>query len=231
MVLPKRDYETLSDLDLTGLMAARDPAAVRLITQRNNQRLFRTAWAILKNRAEAEDAVQSAYLHAFAAIGDFEGRSSLSTWLTRIVVNESLGRARAARRRAARLDADSIVDLELYREKFMQGSMTGDRPDSALAREQVRQFLEAAVARLPQDFRTVFVLRDIEGLNVQETAEALDLEPATVKTRLLRARRRIQKDLAPEVRATLSGTFPFAGVDCEGLTRRVVATVCDDKMN
>ena len=229
MVLARRDYETLSDLDLTGLMAARDPAAVRLITQRNNQRLFRTAWSILKNRAEAEDAVQSAYLHAFAAIGDFEGRSSLSTWLTRIVVNEALGRARVARRRAARLDADSIVDLDLYREKFMQGSMTGDRPDSALAREQIRCMLEAAVARLPQDFRTVFVLREIEGLSVEETAEALDLVPATVKTRLLRARRRLQKDLAPEVRATLSGTFPFAGVDCEALTRRVVENVCGKK--
>lgn len=163
MVLAKRDYETLSDLDLTRLMAARDPAAVRLVTQRNNQRLFRTAWSILKNRAEAEDAVQSAYLHALAAIGDFEGRSSLSTWLTRIVINEALGRARTTRRRAARLDADSIVDLDLYREKFMQGSMTADRPDSALAREQVRRLLEAAVARLPQDFRTVFVLREIEG--------------------------------------------------------------------
>lgn len=231
MVLARRDYETLSDLDLTGLMAARDPAAVRLVTQRNNQRLFRTAWAILKNRAEAEDAVQSAYLHAFAAIDNFEGRSSLSTWLTRIVVNEALGRARAARRRAARLDADSIVDLDLYREKFMQGSMAADRPDGALAREQVRRLIEAAVARLPQDFRTVFVLREIEGMSVEETAEALDLEPATVKTRLLRARRRLQKDLAPEVRATLSGTFPFAGVDCEVLTRRVVETVCSDKMN
>ena len=231
MVLARRDYETLSDLDLTGLMAARDPAAVRLITQRNNQRLFRTAWSILKNRAEAEDAVQSAYLHAFAAIGEFEGRSSLSTWLTRIVVNEALGRARAARRRAARLDADSIVDLDLYREKFMQGSMTADRPDGALAREQVRRLMEAAVARLPQEFRTVFVLREIEGLSVEETAEALDLVPATVKTRLLRARRRLQKDLAPEVRATLSGTFPFAGVDCEGLTRRVVENVCGKKIN
>ena len=229
MVLARRDYETLSDLDLTGLMAARDPVAVRLITQRNNQRLFRAAWSILKNRAEAEDAVQSAYLHAFAAIGEFEGRSSLSTWLTRIVVNEALGRARAARRRAARLDADSIVDLDLYREKFMQGSMTADRPDGALAREQVRRLMEAAVARLPQEFRTVFVLREIEGLSVEETAEALDLVPATVKTRLLRARRRLQKDLAPEVRATLSGTFPFAGVDCEGLTRRVVENVCGKK--
>ena len=229
MVLAKRDFETLSDLELTGLMATRDPAAVRLVTTRNNQRMFRTAWSILRNHAEAEDAVQSAYLHAFAAIGEFEGRSSLSTWLTRIVVNEALGRARASRRRAARLDADSIVDLDHYREKFMQGSITADRPDSALARDQVRQLMEAAIARLPQDFRTVFVLREIEGLSVEETAEALDLVPATVKTRLLRARRRLQKDLAPEVRATLSGTFPFAGADCEGLTRRVVETVCGER--
>lgn len=231
MVLAQHNYKNLSDLDLCALMAARDPAAVRLITQRNNQRLFRTAFAILKNRAEAEDAVQSTYLRAFAAIDDFEGRSSLSTWLTRIVVNEALGRARVTRRRAARLDADSIVDLDLYREKFMQGSMTGDRPDSALAREQIRLILEAAIARLPQDFRTVFVLREIEGMTVEETAEALDLVPATVKTRLLRARRLLQKNLAPEVRATLSGTFPFAGADCEALTGGVVEAVCDSKMN
>lgn len=231
MALANRDYETLSDIDLTGLMAARDPAAVRLITQRNNQRMFRAAWSILKNHAEAEDAVQSAYLHAFAAIGDFEGRSSLSTWLTRIVVNEALGRARAACRRATHLDADSIVDLDLYREKLMQGSMSANLPESAIAREQVRRLLEAAVARLPQEFRTVFVLREIEGLTVEETAEALDLVPGTVKTRLLRARRRLQKDLAPEVHATLSGAFPFAGVDCEALTRRVVETLCGDKVN
>lgn len=228
MVLARLDYTALSDLQLVGLIVARDPEAVRLVTQRNNQRLFRTAWSILKNHAEAEDAVQSAYLHAFAAIGDFEGRSSLSTWLTRIVVNEALGRARTSRRRAARLDADSVVDLDLYREKLMQGSITADRPDGALAREQVRRMLEAAVARLPQDFRTVFVMREIEGMSVEETAQALDLVPATVKTRLLRARRRLQDDLAPEVRATLVGAFSFAGADCAALTRRIVNTICGE---
>ena len=225
MVLAKIDYAALSDLQLVGLVVVRDPEAVRLVSQRNNQRLFRTAWSILKNHAEAEDAVQSAYLNAFAAIEDFEGRSSLSTWLTRIVVNESLGRARAARRRTARLDSNSVVDLDHYREKLMQGSITADRPDAALAREQVRQMLETAVARLPQHFRTVFVLREIEGLSVEETALALDIVPATVKTRLLRARRRLQDDLAPEVRATLVGAFPFAGADCAALTRRVVGAM------
>src|SRR4051812_13318177 len=102
------DYEALDDMVLAGLVAVRDPVAVRLVTTRNNQRLFRAAFAILGNRAEAEDTVQSAYLRAFAAIGGFEGRSSLSTWLTRISVNEALGRLRAAKRRRAALDGASV---------------------------------------------------------------------------------------------------------------------------
>ena len=225
MVLSRIDYTKLPELELAGLLAARDPEAVRLITGRNNQRLYRTAWSILKNRAEAEDAVQSAYLNAFAAIEQFEGRSLLSTWLTRIVVNEAFGRVRAVRRRAAQLDANSIVDLDHYRETLMQGSASYDRPDGALAREQVRRMLEAAVAKLPQEFRTVFVLREIEGMSVKETAETLDLAPATVKTRLLRARLRLREVLAPEVRATLEGAFPFAGADCAAITGRVIAAL------
>lgn len=227
MALARIDYKALPELELAALLARRDPEAVRLITRRNNQRLFRAAWAILKNRAEAEDAVQSAYLNAFAAIGEFAGRSSLSTWLTRIVVNESLGRARAARRRAAQLDAGSVADLDYYREKLMQGSATLDRPDGELAREQVRRLLEAAVARLPTEFRTVFVLREIEEMSVEDTAQVLDILPATVKTRLLRARLRLREDLAPEVRATLDGAFPFAGADCAAMTGRVLVELLD----
>ena len=227
MALTKKDYAALPELELAALLARRDPEAVRLITRRNNQRLFRAAWAILKNRAEAEDAVQSAYLNAFAAIGEFAGRSSLSTWLTRIVVNEALGRARAARRRAAQLDAGSVADLDYYREKLMQGSATLDRPDGELAREQVRRLLEAAVARLPTEFRTVFILREIEEMSVEDTAQVLEILPATVKTRLLRARLRLREDLAPEVRATLDGAFPFAGADCAAMTGRVLVELLD----
>src|SRR5215207_9697697 len=109
------DYEKLDDLELARRFGARDPVALRLITARNNQRLFRTAWSILKSRSEAEDAVQSAYLRAFAAAGEFEGRSSLSTWLTRIVINEALGRKRAAKRRLANLDGASVTILDEYR--------------------------------------------------------------------------------------------------------------------
>jgi RNA polymerase sigma-70 factor, ECF subfamily len=217
----KLDYEGLSDVELAGLIAARDAAAVRMVMQRNNQRLFRAAWSILPNRAEAEDAVQSAYLRAFAAIGGFEGRSSLSTWLTRIVINEALGRERAAKRRRASLDESSVVDLDAYREKLMRGSTNELLPDGALARQQIRQMLETAIGRLPPTFRLVFVLREIEGLSVQEAAETLGIPPATVKTRHLRARRRLQEELAPELKSALTGTFPFAGADCEALTERV----------
>ncbi len=219
----KPDLSRLDDVALAGLAAARDPDAVRLITERNNQRLFRAAWSILRDRAEAEDSVQSAYLRAFAAIGDFEGRSSLSTWLTRIAINEALGRQRSARRRRARLDAGSVVQLDEYRDKLMRGSTSNLTPEASVARGQLRHLLEQAIARLPESFRLVFVLRDVEGLSVEETAETLSILPATVKTRHLRARRRLQEDLAPEMKSALSGTFPFAGADCAAMTERVLA--------
>lgn len=217
----KINLGALDDVTLAGLCAARDSAAIRHLITANNQRMFRTAWSILKDRAEAEEAVQAAYLSAFSKIGSFEGRSSLSTWLTRIIVNEALGRLRANRRRRAGLQEQGVAVLEPYREMMMRGS-DPPSPDTALAREQLRRLLEQAIGGLPDAFRTVFVLREIEGLSVEQTAETLELLPGTVKTRLLRARRKLQEALAPEVRSALSGTFPFAGADCAALTQRVM---------
>ena len=217
------DYATLSDSDLASRIAARDVAAVRLVTGRNNQRLFRTAWSILKDRSEAEEAVQDGYLKAFEAIKTFAGRSSLSTWLTRIVVNEALSRRRRAQRRARLLNQESILVLEEYREKLMAGSVT-QSPEKVLMRRQIAKLLETAIARLPDTFRPVFVLREIEGLSVEDTAEALQIPEETVKTRLFRARRRLQKELDPDLCGALSESFPFAGADCEALTNRVLAS-------
>lgn len=218
----KTDYAALDDVDLARLCANGHREAARHLITANNQRLFRAAWSILKDRGEAEDAVQAAYLSAFAAIGQFEGRSSLSTWLTRITVNEALGRLRSDRSRRERLQAEGVTVLETYREKLMAGS-DSPAPDAAAAREQLRRMLERAVAELPDAFRTVFVLREVEGLSGEETAEALRIPAATVKTRLLRARRRLQQALAGEVHDALAGTFPFAGADCAALTDRVMA--------
>jgi len=225
---PGLDCESLDDSALARLIGLRDPEAVRLVTGRNNQRLFRAAWSILKNRAEAEDVVQSAYLSAFAAIDSFEGRSSLSTWLTRIAINEALGRQRTERRRRRHSEDASIAFLDDYREKLMRGSMEETAPDMALARTQLRGLLERAIADLPDDFRLVFVLREVEGLSVEETADTLGLVAGTVKTRHLRARRRLRQALAPVVGTALDGAFPFAGADCEAMTERVVRAFCGD---
>lgn len=222
----KPDYGSLDDGALARLIAVRDAEAVRLVTRRNNQRLFRAAWSVLKNRAEAEDSVQSAYLRAFSAIESFEGRSTLSTWLTRIVINEALGRKRAATRLRRHFDHSSVTVLEDYREKLMRGSTSGTSPDGELMRSQIRARLEQAIADLPSEFRLVFVLREIEGLSIEEVADSLGIVPATVKTRNLRARRRLQQALAPELQAVLSGAFPFAGADCEGITEAVVRRFC-----
>jgi RNA polymerase sigma-70 factor (ECF subfamily) len=219
------DYATLSDIELASRVAMRDVAAVRLVTGRNNQRLYRTAWSILKDRSEAEEAVQDGYLKAFGAIGTFAGRSSLSTWLTRIVVNEALSRRTRAQRRSRLLNQESVVVLEEYREKLMAGSVT-QSPEKVLMRRQISKLLETAIARLPDTFRPVFVLREIEGLSVEDTAEALQIPEETVKTRLFRARRRLQKELDPELCGALSETFPFAGADCEALTNRVITRFC-----
>ena len=223
--LRRTAYTEADDSALLRGFAARDPEAVRLLTERHNQRLFRAAWSILKNRSEAEDAVQSAYLRAFAAAGSFEGRSSLATWLTRIAINEALGRRRTAQRRLVALDGGSVTVLDEYRDKMMRGSTFTPAPE-ALAQNQLRGLLERAIAQLPETFRTVFVLREIEGMSVEDVAGALGIPAATVKTRDLRARRRLREALAPEVKGALDGAFPFAGADCAALTARVLEAIC-----
>jgi RNA polymerase sigma-70 factor (ECF subfamily) len=214
----------MDDVSLARLCGTRDRDALRYLVTANNQRLFRAAWSILKDRGEAEEAVQAGYVNAFASIGRFEGRSSLSTWLTRIVINEALARLRTQKRRRENLESEGVAVIETYRERLAQGS-SETAPDVTVAREQLRRLIEHAVAELPDGFRSVFVLREVEGFSVEETAELLAIPEATVKTRLHRARARLQQALAPEVKGALTGSFPFAGADCAAMTERVLAAV------
>jgi RNA polymerase sigma-70 factor (ECF subfamily) len=201
-------HESRSDLELAAAIACRDAGAVRLVMRRNNQRLFRAAWQILRNREDAEDAVQGAYLKAFAAIKSFAGRSSLSTWLTRIVINNALAHARSNKRRRSLLEESEVPILDEYRDMLMRGSMSVS-PERAVARGQIRQIVADAIDRLPPPFRAVFVLRQIEELDVSEVAERLGIPAATVKTRHLRARRRLQRSLGSALGGALPGHFPF----------------------
>lgn len=216
------DCSGMPDLELARCCASGDVDAVRHLVTTNNQRLFRTAWSILKNRHEAEDVLQSSYGKAFAAIDSFEGRSSLTTWLTRITINEALARRRALERQRRNLESEGVEVLENYRDHLAKGSETPS-PEAEAARDQLRSMLERAISGLSENFRTVFVLHEIEGVSVEDAAEVLGIPAGTVKTRLMRARRKLQQALAPEVRGVLVGTFPFAGVDCARLTERVVA--------
>jgi RNA polymerase sigma-70 factor (ECF subfamily) len=222
------EYSSMSDVELARCCASGDASAVRHLVTINNQRLFRAGWSILKNRQEAEDVLQSCYAKALAAIHTFEGRSSLTTWLTRIAINEALARKRAQARRLKHLEAKGVQVLETYREQLAKGSQAPN-PEVEAAREQLRSILERAIADLPDNFRTVFVLHEIEGVSVEEAAQALEIPTGTVKTRLMRARRKLQQSLAPEVRTALTGTFPFAGADCARLTDRVMRAFIEDR--
>lgn len=146
------DYEHLSDVELAMHVVRRDPHAVRVITGRNNQRLYRAAWSVLRNRAEAEEAVQDAYLKAFFAMASFAGASSLSTWLTRIVINQASERKRTAERRERLLQDRSVIDIDDYRESFMAGSEMPQSPEAETMRRQIAKLLERAIANLPETF-------------------------------------------------------------------------------
>lgn len=214
------DYEALTEAELVARLAAGEGPAARLVIRRNNQRLFRAAWSVLRDRAEAEDAVQEGYLKAFAAIERFKQDCALSTWLTRIVVNEAIGRLRATERRRRSLREHGLALLQDH-DRAATPSFAA-APDAALLRRELAALLQDAIARLPDMFRTVFVLLEIEGLEPAEVASVLSLKSETVRTRLFRARRRLREDLGPELRRALEGTLIFAGADCDALTGRVL---------
>jgi len=208
------------DQDLIARARRRDEAAIRTIVRQNNRRLFRVARSILKDDWEAEDAVQEAYVRGFSRLSEFEGRSSLSTWLTRIVVNEALGRLRKRRPTADLEDAERADNGQLVPFPLAAPQMD---PERAMAQSQLNDVLEKAIDALPDVYRVVLVARVIEEMSVEETAELYGLKPETVKTRLHRARALLRRELEENVGPMLTETYPFDGVRCERMAGRVIA--------
>lgn len=206
------------DMALVRRALARDPDAFRAIIKTHNQRLYRIARGVVRNDAEAEDVVQEAYMRAFANLGAFRGEASLSTWLSRIVINEALGRLRKRKRVVA---MPENPEAEIIRFPLSDWN-TGDDPERTMAQRQILVLVERATDSLPDVYRTVFVARVIEGLSIEETADLLGVRPETVKTRLHRARTLVRKALDDEIGPVLLDAFPFAGRRCERLTQAVM---------
>ncbi|MGX9573865.1 RNA polymerase sigma factor [Mesorhizobium sp. f-mel] len=203
------------EMQLVGRALAREGGAFRTIIKMHNQRLYRIARSVVRNDSEAEDIVQEAYVRAFAQLGDFRGESSLATWLSRIVINEALGRLRKRRRTVA-------MPQSLQAEIIKFPLNPSDDPERTMAQRQILELVERATDRLPDVYRTVFVARVIEGLSIDETAALLDVRPETVKTRLHRARALVRKALDDQIGPVLLDAFPFAGRRCERLTAAVM---------
>jgi RNA polymerase sigma-70 factor (ECF subfamily) len=211
--------EWTSEGDLIRLARDGSGAAFREIMRRNNRRLFRVARGIIGSDWEAEEVVQDAYVRAFHALGAFREEAALVTWLTRIVINEAQGRLRGRREMLPLTELDDKTMGEII--QFPGGAPNAD-PERQAALGEIRILLEGAISALPAPFREVFILRHVEGLSTEETAEALAIEPETVKTRLHRGRTRLQRALQDQLAPALKDTFPFEGDRCQRLTRAVL---------
>jgi len=218
-MLPARafDRSALAEAELVSLARSGDREAFSAIMQRCNQRLFRVARSVLGDEQEAEDVLQEAYVRAFGSIAGFRGEAAVATWLTRIVLNEAHGRLR---RRRPTVD---LAALEASHGAAVLAFPGVADPEAEAARAQARRLLERAVDQLPEAFRLVFMLREVEELSVEETAASLGLAPATVKTRLHRARRLLRLALSAELSDALSGAYPFLGERCARITASVLA--------
>src|SRR4051794_20936532 len=212
------DAPLAEDMQLVQLIAAGDRAAFELLVRRHNRRLYRLARATLRDDAEAEDALQEAYLKAFRAMGQFRGDASLSTWLSRLVLNECLGRIRRHDRR------ENVIPMVRSNDQVTDACVDdSESPDAAMARAQVRNLLERKVDELPDSFRTVFVMRSVEDLSVAETATLLGIPEETVRSRHFRAKSMLRAALETQLGQAESDLFDFGGEHCDRVVAGVLA--------
>jgi len=220
---PRSAQPALRDEELAAGTARGDHAAFEALMRRYNGKLFRVARAILKDDAEAEDALQDAYLAAYRGIRGFRGDAQLGTWLTRIVINTALMRLRRQKRDRVVVpfnDRGSAEHDDTGRE-FEDHTM--EPPSTTALRGELRRMLERRIDELPVAFRTVFVMREVEDMSVQETAECLSITPATVRTRLFRARGLLRQSLEQDIGGATLDVFGFAGARCDRIVAGVLA--------
>lgn len=218
------DYETLDDDALVDEVRRGNQEAFRHITQRHGQLLFRIARGVVGDDVEAEDVVQEAFVSAYRKLATFRGEASLRSWLVSILLNEARNRLRRRHQMVGLEQVDPSALDPYWASQSRYGAGTGD-PVSLAARAEIRRLLAEAIDRLPDAFRVVYRLRELEECSVEETARRLGLKPQTVKTRLHRARRLLRDALDEILGGMLADTFPFLGARCASLTTAVMAWV------
>jgi RNA polymerase sigma-70 factor, ECF subfamily len=198
----------LSDEEIVKRVLDGETSLFELLIRRYNQRLYRAARAILKDDAEAEDAMQEAYVRAFVKLDQFAGDAKLSTWLTKIAVYEALGRLRRRKR------MDEMPEI-----------LSSENPERAAYGRELQTAIESAVDALPPLYRSVFVLREIEEMTGAETADCLGITEETVKTRLHRARRLLRHRLERTVGAAMESAFAFGSRRCDRVTEKAMERI------
>ena len=210
----------VDDSCLAQRVAGGDRSAFEQLMRRYNRRLYRLARASLGDEAEAKDALQDAYLSAYRSIGRFRGEATLSTWLSRLVLNACGERRRRSHRR------ENIVPI-LSTERAMDSAARvpdgGEQPEQLVARTQIRRVLERKVGELPEIFRVVFMLRSVEDLSVDEIADILAISPETVRSRHFRAKGMLRESLAKEIDLAEADIYEFAGARCDSIVANVLA--------
>ena len=214
------DSSALEDSEVVAGILAGQLQLFGVLMRRHNQRLYRAVRSILGSDADAEDAVQEAYVRAYQHLEQFEGRSSFATWLTRIAVHEALARLRKQRRLV------NIESTEASGDAMINALRSTDPgPEEQAMARSVSVMLESAVDSLPPAYRSVFMLREIEGLSTGETAECLEMSEDAVKVRLHRGRAMLRREIFKRTGESRAAAFQFAGPRCDALVAAVLARI------
>lgn len=216
-ILEKARSEGWTDEEIVDRVRAGETALYEIIMRRYNQRLYRVARAILRDDAEAEDVMQDAYVRAYEHLGQFARRAPFSTWLTRIAVHEALARVRKRNREM------QIDDAQHEGEFVMNAAEPSADPEQMASKAELGHLLEEALLALPDQFRAVIMLREVEELSTTETADALEISEENVKIRLHRGRALVRGWLFQRVGARAKEAFPFMGARCDRVVGEVFA--------
>ena len=222
-----RTLDAIDDAALVERIRDHDTAAFAVLMRRYNRRMYRTARAILRDDAAAEDAVQEAYVAAYRHIGGFRGDSGIATWLTRVVANQALQALRKARREQVVVLFGDVPE-ESSEQRPRAESLSPASPENAALRAEIRRLIERRIDDLPESYRTVFMLREVEDMTVDETGTALGIPAATVRSRLFRAKAMLRDSLAEEFDAATQDVFAFDGERCNRIIRAVLARIGSD---